>query len=215
MQLLKPIFIFLVGCPAFLYAQQAVPIKKEFVLDEKIGDLDRDGVEEKVTVVSLPDSPGKAMIRELRVFKKYGWDWKLWTSSVKAILPFQEGGTLGDPFEYIEIDRGILYIRQSGGNAWKWGQTDKYRFQRGAFELIGYTSFYGRPCEYWAGFDFNIAARKVIYKKEYENCSLKKEKSKKEQENFKYRLKKKITLENRYESYTTITSPKLKQEIVF
>ncbi len=215
MSLLKTILLLLLSFPAFLYAQQTVPIKKEYVLDEKIGDLDRDGVEEKVTVVSMLDSSGKTMIRELRIFKKYGWDWKLWTSSAKAILPFQEGGTLGDPFEYIEIERGILLIRQSGGNAWKWGQTDKYRFQHGTFELIGYTSFYGRPCEYWAGFDFNITSKKVVYKKEYEKCTLKKEKRKKEQENFKYRLKKKITLETRYESYTTITSPKLKQEIVF
>lgn len=215
MQLPKLILLLLLSCPAFLYAQQASHVMKEQVLDEKVGDLDRDGVEEKVTVVNMPDSSGTTMIRELRIFKKQGWEWKLWTSSLKAILPFQEGGTLGDPFEYIEIERGVLLVRQSGGNAWKWGQTDKYRFQRGAFELIGYTSFYGRPCEYWAGFDYNITARKVIYKKEYEKCSLKKEKKKKEQENFKYRLKKKITLETRYESYTTITSPKLKQEIVF
>ena len=201
--------------PVAAYAQQVAPAKPEYVLDEKIGDLDRDGMEERVMVVSMLDSSGKGMLRELRILKRSGREWILWTTSFKAILPLQEGGTLGDPFEYIEIEKGILKVRQSGGNAWKWGQTDKYRFQHGAFELVGYTSFYGKPCEYWADFDYNIAAKKVVYRKEYEPCSLKKGKRKKEKENFRYRLKKRITLETRYEHYTTITSPRLRQEIVF
>lgn len=212
---MKPILFLLLSVPLATSAQQKVPLQKEYVVDEKVGDLDRDGMEEKVLVVNLPDSSGEDLVKELRILKKIGREWIVWTRSSKAILPVKEGGSLGDPFEYIEIEKGILLIRQSGGNAWKWGQTDKYRFQNGAFELIGYTSFYGRPCEYWAAFDYNISSRKVTYTKAYEKCALKKEKQKKEKENFKYRLKKKILLETRYEHYTSITSPKLKQEIVF
>ena len=196
-------------------AQAQSPAIKEYILDEKIGDLDRDGREEKVVLVSMQDSAG-IITRELRILKKTGRDWFTWKSSAKAILAIKEGGNMGDPFEYIEIDNGILKIRQSGGSTWKWGQTDKYRYQHGAFELIGYTSFYGSPCEYWANFDYNISSRKVIYHKAYEKCSYKKEKRKKnERENFRHRLKKMITLETRYESFTTVRCPRLKQEIVF
>lgn len=201
--------------PLLASAQQRLPLRIEYILDEKIGDLDRDGIEEKVMVISLPDSSGKSMRRELRIYKKGARDWHLWITSYKAVLPYPEGGSLGDPFEYIEIEKGILLIRQSGGNAWKWGQTDKYRFQHGTFELVDYSSVYGRPCEYWASFHYNIENRKVVYRKEYEKCSLKKEKAKKEKEHFRHKLKKRITLLSRYETYTSITSPKLKQEIVF
>ena len=210
----RSILVLLLCGPVTLFAQQEAAFKKEWILDEKIGDLDRDGMEERVVVVSIQDSSGKGVVRELRILKKIGRDWIVWKRSAKAILPLQEGGILGDPFEYIEIEKGSLLVRQSGGNAWKWGQTDKYRFQNGAFELVGYTSFYGRPCEYWAAFNFDISGNKVVYTKAYEQCSMH-AKAKKEKEHFKFRLKKRITLETRYENYTSITSPKLKQEIVF
>ncbi|MBC7934684.1 MAG: hypothetical protein H7Y86_04895 [Rhizobacter sp.] len=210
------IFIALLYVPAISSGQQKLHSIKEYILDEKIGDLDKDGMEEKVLVVTMADSQGTGMIRELRILKRRGRDWVIWKRSAKAILPPEEGGSFNDPFEYIEIEEGILLVRQSGGKAWKWGQTDKYRYQHGTFELIGYTSFYGKACEYWADFDYNISARRITYKKEYEKCSLNKEKkNKKQKENFRHRLKKMITLENRYESYTTIMCPKLKQAIVF
>ena len=147
------ILLMLLYTPALSFGQQSLPATKEYVLDEKIGDLDRDGMEEKVLVVKMPDSSGTNMIRELRILKRKGRDWVIWQRSAKAILPVEEGGSFNDPFEYIEIEKGILLVRQSGGKAWKWGQTDKYRYQHGRFELTGYTSFYGSPCEYWADFD--------------------------------------------------------------
>ncbi|RYY72093.1 MAG: hypothetical protein EOO13_00790 [Chitinophagaceae bacterium] len=211
----KSLLILLLGIPLFGDAQVAI-MGRETVLDEKIGDLDRDGMEERVLVVSFPDSTGQKDIRELRILKRQGRGWIIWHRSLKAILQPEEGGSFGDPFEYIEIDKGLLTVRQSGGNAWKWGQTDKYRYQHGRFELVGYTSFYGKPCEYWADFAYNVTTRQVSYKKEYEKCSLKKgKKPKKDKENFRYRMKKKLTLESRYEKYTTIICPRLKQEIVF
>lgn len=53
-----------------------------------------------------------------------------------------------DPYGEITIEKGILSISQNGGSSWKWGFTDKYRFQNNKFELISYTSNYGKLCEY-------------------------------------------------------------------
>lgn len=36
---------------------------------------------------------------------------------------------MGDPFGEIEIKNGILLVSQNGGSSWKWGHTDKYRYQ--------------------------------------------------------------------------------------
>lgn len=54
---------------------------------------------------------------------------------------------MGDPFEKMTIDNGILIIDHFGGG-WKWKIIDKYRFQENEFILIGYTNIDGRPCEY-------------------------------------------------------------------
>ncbi len=77
---------------------------------------------------------------------------------------------MGDPFEDMEIKNGLLLISQSGGSSWKWGHTDKYRYQEGDFYLIGYTSIAGKPCEYWQSVDYNLSTGKMIVKKEYEAC---------------------------------------------
>ncbi len=201
--------------PAFCHAQMAVPVKKEIVLDEKVGDLDNDGIEEKVMVISLQDTSATGIKRELRILKKKQWSWIPWVISQKAILPVKEGGAMGDPFEYIDIVEGVLYVRQSGGNSWKWGQTDTYKYKNGEFQLIKYSSSYGKACEYWADFRYNFQRHTIAYRKVFEKCSLEKSKAKVEQEHFKYNLKKKLTIENRYENYNTVICPKLKQEISF
>ncbi|RYY51107.1 MAG: hypothetical protein EOO06_01450 [Chitinophagaceae bacterium] len=211
----KAILFLLLAAPANLVAQQRTT-NTETILDDKVGDLDRDGMEERVIVLQYPDSLESDPVRELRIFKRKGKEWMLWHRSFKAILPKGEGGFFEDPFEYIEIENGMLTVRQSGGTAWKWGQTDQYKYRNGQFELIAYTSLYGKPCEYWAAFNYNVPTCTVRYRKQYETCANKgAKKIKARQEYFKYRMKNKLTLETRYLSYTTITCPRSKQEIVF
>ena len=58
--------------------------------------------------------------------------------------------------------------------------------------MIGYSTHYGKLCEYWADFDFNLSSGKVNYKKEYEICDEKTEEStisKIEKETFNEKLK--------------------------
>jgi hypothetical protein len=49
------------------------------------------------------------------------------------------------------------------------GNTDKYRFQNGHFELIGYSSSSGKPEEYWTDVDFNLSTGQINFDKEVEN----------------------------------------------
>ena len=120
---------------------------------------------------------------------------------------------MGDPFEAIEIDNGLLLIHQAGGSSWKWGNVDKYRFQNNQFELIGHTSNYGKLCEYWEDFDYNLMTGKIVFEKEYEKCDNQTQSVyKRENETFTFKPKQRITFQNRNRFDLKIISPKYKHE---
>ena len=180
-------------------------------LAEKKGDLNNDGIDEKVIVYNTADTTEDGIVRELRIFKLIKGDWELWKKSRNAIKKSQEGGMMGDPFESIDIAKGLLIILFSGGSSWKWNYTDKYRFQNGEFQLIGYSGIYGKLCEYWVDVDFNLITGKVIYKKEFEDCDKNQQVYKRQNEVF---IKKGISLNigNRNSKELKIISPKYKHE---
>ena len=197
-------------------AQDTLIPKKYLAIKEIVGDLNNDDIEERVVVYDMnnKEDETEGTDREIIIFKKQFDRWVIWHRSKNAIGNSKDGGMMGDPFEDIEIKNGILLIRESGGSSWKWGHTDKYRYQNNAFELIGYTSNYGKPCEYWENFDFNLTTGKIFIEKEYEKCDDQEQVVYKTQkENFPYKLKNKITLENRKKNEVKIVSPKYKHEL--
>jgi len=192
---------------------QDIPVPVGYnILDQKEGDLNKDGVAEKVIVLNTNDSTDFGTIREIQIYKKSGNRWEILASSKNAIGKSQDGGMMGDPFEDIEIKDGVLIINQSGGSSWKWSKTDKYRFQNGIFKLIGYTNIYGKPCEYFENIDFNLLTGMLIYKKEYEDCDQGQQINKKENETF-YKKGIKINLANRTSNEIKIVTPKYNNEI--
>ena len=182
------------------------------MIEEKMGDLDGDGISERVIVYDTNDTTEDGLIRELQVLKKSNEKWMIWKKSRNAVLKSQEGGMMGDPFEGIEIEKGILIVSLSGGSSWKWSYKDKYRFQNGNLELIGYSNFFGKACEYWEDIDFNLSTGKIIYKKEFEDCDKGQEIYKTEKETF-YRKGISIDLSNRNSKKLKIISPKYKHEL--
>lgn len=212
---------------------QQIHVPKNFALIEKIsGDLDKDGINELVMAFDIqkvekevpnevkePTEENEAVFegvpRELRIYKKKDKQWVLWQKSNQALFGSRDGGMMGDPFEEMKIENGVLLISQSGGSSWKWSQTDKYRYQDGEFLLIGYTSTAGKICEYWKNVDFNLLSGKMIVEMEYENC----EEENTTQEAFKsenetlYKKGIKITLKERRAKEIKITTPKYKHEI--
>lgn len=184
------------------------------------GDLDKDKIAEKVVVRELNEKGENGNIRLLEIFKKTKSGWKLWHASKTAVLQSEAGGMMGDPFtdNAISIVNGVLVLEHDGGSSWKWNTTHRYRFQNNQFELIGYSTSYGKLCEYWAEFDYNLSTGKIKYKKEFEDCD---EQSgdqiagKVEAEEFSRKLKNLPTLENINTVERKVTTPKYKEEIYF
>ncbi|MCB0707472.1 MAG: hypothetical protein KDC34_19290 [Saprospiraceae bacterium] len=209
-------FLCLLLLPSVTHAQE-LPLPEQYVVIDSIwGDLDKDGIAELVVACDMPLDTVYDYVsnpRDLRIFKQVNGQWELWTHSEQVLLGSQDGGMMGDPLAGMEIVKGILIISQNGGSSWKWGFTDKYRFQNGAFYLIGYTSSTGHPCYYWEDIDFNLSTGKVNLQKEYYSCEGgDQEEGKIEKETFRQKgiL---ITLQNRREQEVNFVSPKYGIEV--
>tara|TARA_R110002126_G_scaffold290629_2_gene448057 strand:+ start:8164 stop:8820 length:657 start_codon:yes stop_codon:yes gene_type:complete len=188
--------------------------KSEFeIIAEKTGDLDKDGIDEKVIVYETNEKTNFGNTREIQILKNKSGEWIEWRKSRNAVLKSEEGGFWGDPFEGIEIKNGILKIHFFGGSNWKWSYTDKYRFQNNKFQLVGYSEVSFRNCYVWETNDFNLSTGKLISKKEYEKCGENdKEVYKRENETF-YKKGIKLTLQNRLKKEIKIVTPKYGREI--
>ncbi|TYB78955.1 hypothetical protein [Bizionia myxarmorum] len=195
------------------YGQEASHVNQNNIIEEKMGDLDNDGIDEKVIISETNSLTDFGNVREIRILKNEEGKWVEWVKTQNAILKSEEGGMMGDPFQGIEILDGVLNISFFGGSSWKWSYTDKYRFQNNQFELIGYTSTYFKLCEHWSSVDFNLITGKLICKKEYEACeNQESEIYKKENETF-YKKGVYLTLENRQEKEIKIVTPIYGREI--
>lgn len=208
-------FIILLLVTVWFANGQEIPIPENYsIVDSTSGDLDKDIIKELVVAYNAgPENETDGVPRELIIYKLKNNKWTAWKKSRQALYGSRDGGMMGDPFGEIKIENGILTIIQNGGSAWKWGVTDKYRFQDGAFYLIGYSSTSGQPCEYWEEVDFNLSTGKMTVKKAYEECQGEKQEIyKRENETF-FEKELKITMQHREERTIKITTPKYKKDI--
>ncbi|MEZ6963829.1 hypothetical protein [Aeromonas sp. S9(2024)] len=140
------------------------------VIGEAMGDLDKDGIDEKVIVLDTGLDGEIGTQRTLLIYKKKQDKWALWHSSQGPILDSAHGGMMGDPFISVDIQRGAIVIDHFGGSRHKWSYTHRYRFNNKAWYLIGATINYGAPCEGFFNFDFNVMTGKAIYKTYQDGC---------------------------------------------
>lgn len=147
------------------------PLSFKF-LTETEGDLDKDGISEKVIVYDTETEVDFGTERQIYIYKKKNDKWYLWKKSVGAILPSLHGGMMGDPFEGISIERNCIVIKHFGGSRQKWHYTHRFRYQNGGFQLIGATVNFGSPCDYFFNFDYNLSNGKINYEKETEDCEI-------------------------------------------
>lgn len=208
---MKSILCFLtVTLNVLCFAQKEFQPQGATVIETVDGDLDGDHIPEKVIVYNTKDTTDFGNFREIQILKRVNQKWTILEKSRNAILKSKDGGMMVDPYQSTEIKNGILMITQAGGSSWKWGYTDKYRFQNGHFELIGYSSGSGKPEEYWIDIDFNLSTGKLIFDKEVENTE---EYGNSKSEIF---IKKgiKINLQNRnQEKQREILLPKTKEKV--
>ena len=103
-------------------------LRHEMEKKADIENTDTDGIASRILVVLLR----KDNLYELSV------------ASGAVILCKHCGGIMGDPFESVRIEMGLLVVKHYGGSAWRWGFTHKFRYQKNSFFLIGQTSI-----SYW------------------------------------------------------------------
>lgn len=194
----------------FCFAQKEFQPINSTINESVDGDFDGDKIPEKVIIYNIPTNNDSGDIREIQILKKINNKWTILEKSRKAIYGNKDGGMMGDPYQSTTIENGILNITHYGGSSWKWGGTDKYRFQNGHFELIGISSENGKPEGYWTTVDFNLSTGKLIFDKEVANT---KEYGKSKKEIF---IKKgiKINLQNRHQvKQRQIVLPKTKEKV--
>lgn len=219
MKLLKYLLPFasIMLCDAMRGVTQDIPVPDGYVqFDTAMGDLDGDGSNELAVAYNTRKENGDDfddIPRALIIYKKQQEGWVNWQQSLQALYSSRGGGMMGDPFGEMKIENGLLMISHNGGSSWKWGHTDKYRYQNGDFYLIGYTSNYGKLCEYWENVDYNLSTGKMIVKKEYEACEGDDQKISKEENETLVKKGLKITLGKRSEAEIKIVTPKYHHEI--
>ncbi len=112
------------------------------------GDLNKDGQEDKVLILydKRENKEGDekydfiGINRKLIILFKEGKGWKKAVQANNAIMCKGCGGAIGDPFDMISITNNTLVIKHYGGSAWRWGYTNRFRFQKNDFYLIDRTS---------------------------------------------------------------------------
>lgn len=204
------IFLLLFLVPMISIGQQSSRLK----LDSITGDLNNDGISEKIIISQTLDSTSLGAKRRISLFKKEGVTWNLWKESENAILESEAGGMMGDPYQGIAIKKGVLNIYHFGGSRWKWSTTDKYRWDSNRFKLIGYTSIYGKPCAYWIQYDFNLVTGKFLFKREFEDCDSGFPVISRVEEEVFYKKNVEFDLSNRHLKEVKFTSPRYKEEII-
>lgn len=140
------------------------------ILADTTGDLNKDGLAERVVVYDTPRQTDFGHEREIAIYQQKNGNWLLWHTSVGAVLPSQHGGTMGDPFESINIENGAIVVYQSGGARYRWMYIHRYRFQQGDWYLIGTSIHAGEPCQYWETMDYNLSTKKAKFTREKEAC---------------------------------------------
>jgi hypothetical protein len=112
-------------------------------IQEAYGDLNKDSVNDVVIIIEYRgealegDRPRSLLI----MFKdKASGLYTLACRSDHAIPDAQAGGTMGDPFESMEIKKNVLIVKFSGGSREQWTTTHRYRLKDNFyFSVIGAT----------------------------------------------------------------------------
>jgi hypothetical protein len=116
------------------------------MLEDAEGDLNGDGIADKVFVIERNDSNNWMMSdsvdtyeRILVILFREADHYILKDTNSRCILCKACGGAFGDPFAGLDIKKRVLTISHYGGSNWRWSFDRKFRYQNDAFYLIGAT----------------------------------------------------------------------------
>ena len=140
------------------------------ILEELEGDLDNDGVSEKVIVYDTEKEIDLGTERKICIYKNNNNTWEIWKTSINAILGSEEGGMMEDPYEGISIEKNCIVIKHFGGSRSKWEYVHSYTYQDGDFRLIAVKVTFVTPCEEFELFEYDLSSGEIKYKKEKQDC---------------------------------------------
>jgi len=103
------------------------------------GDLNKDEVADKVFIIEQNGDNNEISQRNLLIaFGKKNGGYELSIEAEHAILNEDAGGTFGDPFDELKIDRGSILLKFMGGSS-RWSKIFRFRYQDAGWYLIGFT----------------------------------------------------------------------------
>jgi len=114
--------------------------------DVEKGDLNGDKIDDAVIVMSKPEVMENDTVKEnskrfLVLAFGDGERFKRTAFSDRAVLDKDQGGAgVGDPFDEVKIENGVVIIDHYGGTSWRWSYTHRYRWQQNRWMLIGRTT---------------------------------------------------------------------------
>lgn len=150
------------------------------VLSQAVGDLDKDGIDEKAIVLDLgvqyDDEDEHSLYgsdRQILLYKNVDSEWRLWRAVSGGVAADSAGGAMGDPFVGISIQRGALVLEHFGGASRKWHSIHRFRLDKASdqFELIGFTGEYSVNigCD-GQKLDYNLSTGRAIYQTINDYC---------------------------------------------
>lgn len=151
----------------------AVEVPEGFdVLAETEGDLDGDGISEKVVIYNTNREGDLGIEREMHIYVDDDGIWSLWHTSVGPVMASESGGTLGDPFEGISIHHGTLVINHFGGSSDRWSYTHEFAYsEEHEWRLMNASLVYFRNCDFSETYTYDLVKRTGYHTRKKDACN--------------------------------------------
>jgi hypothetical protein len=115
-----------------LYASIKRFIPKEYkIIDQANGDLNGDGLIDKILILKLKDEITEEEKRPvLLLIRQKDHSFKKIAENDNIILSLGDGGIHGDPYHGITIKKGYFSFEHFGGSGWRWNQVITFKYNQ-------------------------------------------------------------------------------------
>jgi len=186
---------------------------------ETAGDLNKDGIEEKVYVYNINKPNGElGFFRELYICKIVDGETKLWKKNTSMLRSSKDCGFCygGDAEVLLEIKNNTLIIEQKFyHNSRHFSEIrDIFRYQQADWFLIGSNYQLYDTCDFDYTYDINFSTKQVDVSLEYGDCDEEPKKPEDEYYKFKYPFKP-IRMDGFKPGNTSILIPNTKKYFMY
>ena len=171
------VLLFIIGLN-IINAQEFKLPKNCTVFKTVLGDLDKDGIDEKVLVCNInqTSNPKDNWDRKFFILKQKDDKWILWKENSTILNSSKECGFCfsaeDDPLKKVEIKNNTLLVEQEFYNNSRRTESHKliFRFQNKDWFLIGSRYRHWDNCDFNNLYDINFSTNQIIITKETGSC---------------------------------------------